>query len=194
MTAPNILDTFGHGQNWSVWLSHLKGKPAVGLELGSFRGASAEWALENIFTHPDSTYTCVDTFEGSDEHKVNGIDCSDNEKITRERLKKYEDRAWIVKGYSDSFLRTRDFEKTTESIDFVYVDAAHDSMNVLRDAVLAFDLLKKGGIMVFDDYTWTSMPDPIDRPKIAIDAFLSCYVKRIRVIDKGYQVAIKKIN
>lgn len=195
---PNVLDTFGHGANWSNWLGHLKGKPAVGLELGSFRGASAEWALENIFTHPDSTYTCVDTFEGSDEHKVNGIDCSDNEKLTTERLKKFGERAWIFKQYSDRFLRHAfapdDAESDIRHFDFVYVDAAHDSMNVLRDAVLAFDLIKDGGIMIFDDYNWKAMPREIDRPKMGVDAFVSCYADRIHVIAYGWQVAIRKLK
>lgn len=197
---PNVLDTFGHGHNWAKWLAHLKDKPAVGLELGSFRGASAEWALENIFTHPNSTYTCVDAFEdsGSEEHKVNGIDCSNNEKITTERLQKFGERAWIFRQYSDKFLRHAFAPDNPESdlrhFDFVYVDAAHDSMNVLRDAVLAFDLMKDGGIMVFDDYTWNVMPREIDRPKMAIDSFLNCYADRLTVVAKEYQVVIKKIK
>lgn len=191
---PNNLDTFGHGHNWSKWLGHLKDKPVTGLELGTFRGASAEWALANIFTHPDSTYTCIDTFEGSEEHKVDGIDCSYNYMITVERLRKYKERTWILKEYSDKFLRTRDFAQAVESVDFIYIDAAHDSMNVLRDAVLAFDLLKPDGVIIFDDYEWKVMPLEIDRPKIAIDAFLACYANRLKVLAKGWQVAIKKLK
>jgi hypothetical protein len=64
---------------------------------------------------------------------------------------------------------------------------------VLCDAVGAFQLLKIGGVMVFDDYTWEDMPDVLDRPKTGIDAFMACFAKQIEILGIGYQVAIKKI-
>jgi len=186
------LDTFGHGDNWSKWLDSLKGLKAIaGLELGTFRGASAEWAMKNVFTDPTSIYLCVDTFDGSIEHRVNDIDCSENEAIARRRLSAFQN-AHIIRKTSEEYLRS-EFGRSMR-YDFIYVDAAHDAMNVLRDAVLSFDLLKQDGIMIFDDYTWTVMPRELDRPKMAIDAFLSCYADRHRVIFKGYQVVIRKTS
>lgn len=38
--------------------------------------------------------------------------------------------------------------------DFIYVDGLHLSQDVLYDALLSFDLLKVGGILIFDDYLW----------------------------------------
>lgn len=179
--------TYAHGPNWLIWAGHLRSNPSArGLELGTFQGASAEWALQNLFVGPASHYTCVDTFEGSVEHHLNGIDCTSNEKIAREKLSVFNN-VTIWKGYSNKFLAT-----TQDAYDFIYIDAAHDAMNVMRDAVLSFEVLKSGGVIVFDDYTWREMPRPIDCPKMAVDAFLSCYADHLEVLGKGYQVAIRK--
>lgn len=181
-----------HGPNWSRWLAHLAGRPGVaGLELGTWKGESAEWMLDHVFTGPMASYHCVDTFEGSDEHRLAAIDCSKNERITRDRLARFGARATIHKGTSELWLKV--FEAEGRDFDFVYVDAAHDAMNVLRDSVLGFERLRPGGVMVWDDYEWTVMRDEVDRPKLAVDAFLACYARQIEVIGMGWQVAVRKV-
>ena len=50
--------------------------------------------------------------------------------------------------------------------DLIYIDGAHDSQNVLFDAVISFKLVKKGGVIIFDDYSW----------KQIINANISFYV------------------
>jgi hypothetical protein len=75
----------------------------------------------------------------------------------------------------------------------LYVDAAHDAQNVLRDSVLHFEFLKVGGIMIWDDFGWTVMPHEIDRPKMAVEAFLACYARKVEVIGMGWQVAVRKV-
>ena len=72
----------------------------------------------------------------------------------------------------------------------IYIDGAHEGMNVFEDAVLSFRLLKAGGILVFDDYEWTSKNRTI-MPKRAIDAFLAIYV-HTTVLHKGWQVFVRK--
>lgn len=181
----------GHGPNWRKWLGHLVGQPANALELGTWRAESAEWFLDEIFTNAASRFWTVDTFEGSAEHKLAGEDTSDHARESVERLARFGPRANVFKGYTHEAMLgiLRD-----ERFDFIYVDAAHDAMNVLRDGVLAFELLEVGGIMVFDDYEWKVMEQEVDRPKLAIDAFLACYARRIEVIGLGWQVAIRKIQ
>lgn len=181
-----------HGPNWLKWVGHLAGQPAHGLELGMWRGEFAEWLLDNILTHPSSRYTGVDTFEGSEEHRLAGIDCSDLEARARGRLAHFGGKVEVVALPTNDALRFV-LSRPEPVYDFVYCDAAHDAMNVLRDSVLAFELLKTGGIFVWDDYQWTVMEQEIDRPRIAIDAFLSCYARRVEVIGLGWQVAAKKI-
>lgn len=180
-----------HGENWLHWLADLIGKPGVmGLELGTWKGESAEWWFTHVLTHPTSALCCIDTFEGSPEHALAGIDCSGIENEARDRLKPFGDRVMILKGQTH---KTISFAGMWGPFDFIYVDAAHDAMDVLRDAVLAFELLKVGGVMIFDDYEWRCMEAEVDRPKIAIDGFLACYARQIEVIGMGWQVAVRKV-
>ncbi len=187
--APVITETDRvHGPNWRKWLAHLKDRPGVvGVELGVFKGESSQWMMDNIFTHPESIYYSVDTFAGSDEHRLRKIDVSGTEAEARARLAGYK-QSKIVKSESHLFLHTRPV-----GVDFVYIDAAHDTMNVLRDAVLSFDLLAPGGVIVFDDYLWEGMPTRLDLPKAAIDAFLDLYSRHLTVLQpRGWQIGIVK--
>lgn len=178
------------GPNWWKWLDPIRGKQGIaGLEIGTFEGDSAQWMLDNVFTAPDSIYHCVDPFTGSVEHHKHGINVTRLEQTTREKLAKYPNVV-IHKGYSEQVLRA-----FTGKLDFVYVDGSHTTRDVLRDAVLAFDLLNHRGCMIFDDYTWGEMPNEIDRPKLGIDSFLRCYAKQLRVLEpRGWQIAVIKIE
>lgn len=176
-----------HGPKWEQWLAHLKGKPAVGLEIGTCRGESAESMCTRIFTDPKSLYYCVDTFEGSPEYDK-AIKFSEVEAAARERLKRFKQVA-ILKGMSNDVLK-----KFKTPLDAVYIDGGHDSLNVIRDSVMAFDLLKVGGVMIWDDYGWTLMPNEVDRPKFAIDFFLKTYAKHLNVLHKAWQVAAIKTS
>jgi predicted O-methyltransferase YrrM len=179
-----------HGKNWRAWLGDIAGQPDIaGLEIGTYKGESAEWMLTNIFTDPSSRYVCVDHFEGSVEHHIGGMDCGPLEGMARARLAPFRN-VDVHRAKSAAFLRSL----SGEQFEFIYVDAAHDAANVLRDAVLAWDLLMLGGVMVFDDYEWNVMPTEVECPKLAIDAFLECYVQQIEVLAKGWQVAVRKIR
>lgn len=79
--------------------------------------------------------------------------------------------------------------------DFIYIDGCHESKEVLEDAVLSWELLKKDGIMIFDDYLWgdnTTAHDHTLTPKIAIESFLNCYQRYIDILAIEYQIVIKK--
>ena len=180
-----------HGPNWLTWLGHLAGQPnIVGMEIGTFEGDSAEWMLENIFTHETSHYHCIDPFTGSIEHKVGGINTTKLEETTRAKLAKFKN-VEIHKGYSQEVLRS-----LMPKAHAIYVDGDHTTRGALRDGVLSFELLHVGGVMIFDDYMWAVFPNELDRPKAGVDAFLKCYRRQIEVISPKnmWQVAIKKIN
>jgi predicted O-methyltransferase YrrM len=177
----------GHGDKWERWLSHLKGTPAIGLEVGTFRGESAEVMASRVFTHPKSQYFCCDPFTGSPEHQMNHIDCSGCEADTHARLDKFKN-VTILKGYSEKVLR-----ELKQELDFIYIDGLHTSQAVMRDAVLGFELLKKGGVMIFDDLTWAGMADPLECPRLGIENFVQAYAKQIQVFGRDSQLALKKL-
>lgn len=183
-----------HGANWLAWLGHLSGKPDVrGLELGCWLGESTEWFAEHICTGDRASIETIDHFEGSEEHRLGGIDCLNNERTARERLARFGERAVVRKGDTGEIMRH--LYALQYRYDFGYVDATHAAMNVLRDSVFTFDLLKPGGIIVWDDYKWEVMKDEVDRPKIAIDGFLAAYARRLEVVSLGgWQVCARKLR
>ena len=164
---------------WRQELRTLAGRNgARGLEVGSFEGRSAIWFLEHILTAPDARLTSVDLFG--------------------ERLDAYFDHNLRVTGHaakvekrqgkSQKVLRTL----PTESYDFVYVDGCHLATCALTDIVLSWDLLKTGGVLIIDDYGWTG--PPLDRPKLAVDAFLAIYEPHYELLHKQFQVLVRKTS
>jgi predicted O-methyltransferase YrrM len=79
-----------------------------------------------------------------------------------------------------------------ESFDFIYIDGSHMAEDVLEDAVLAWRLLKPGGLIIFDDYVWRLDHPPEKRPRLAIDAFYRFYANQIEVVHNAYQLILRK--
>jgi len=176
---------------WNKTLSHLKDKPNINLlEIGSFEGKSAVWSLENIATNLTSSLTCIDTFKGSMEDVRQKTDVSYIEETFRHNIEQIgaTDRVTVLKGLSRDKLK----ELPDNNYDFIYIDGSHVASDVLTDAVMAIYLLKLGGIMIFDDYYWDEEPNPIHRPKKAIDAFLKIFKEKITLLHKGEQVVLKR--
>lgn len=68
------------------------------------------------------------------------------------------------------------------------------SIDVIQDSVLSWYLLKDNGIMIWDDYGWgIHTNDEKQKPKIAIDAFLSAYRDHYQILSNGWQIFIKKL-
>jgi hypothetical protein len=53
---------------------------------------------------------------------------------------------------------------------------------------MSWGLLKKGGVMLFDDYLY-----PEDNTKDGIDSFLYAYAGEYEDIIKNYQLAVRKL-
>jgi hypothetical protein len=64
---------------------------------------------------------------------------------------------------------------------------------VLIDAVLTWDLIKPGGLIMFDDYEWAGkFNGEAFTPKITIDAFLRVMEPYIDIVHRGQQMVIRK--
>lgn len=165
----------GNEKHFSKYLAHLEDTPCRLLEIGCYEGRATVWLLENIATHPDATIKCIDPYPQASFWK-NVLAARSPEKVRLEI------------ALSRNLLRSL----PTNTFDFVYVDGSHETVDVLEDAVFSFRLLKRGGIMGFDDYKWKDRAFPGAIPKPAIKAFLSIYRRKITVLWKGYQVWIRK--
>jgi predicted O-methyltransferase YrrM len=171
-----------HIPNWETHLLGLRGQEHLSaLEVGSFEGRSAVWLLENILTHPTARLTCIDPFLAHIEVRFdhNLALCPRPEQLRK------------CKGYSEDVLPTL----AGEQFDLIYIDGSHQAVHVLFDAVLAWGLLKKGGVLIFDDYQWARPTDPraSQRPKMAIDVFLETHAKELESLHMGWQVMVRKI-
>ena len=166
---------------WREMLKPFQGQPNIHyLEIGVFEGRSAIWMLENILTHPTSKITCLDVFIRKNLYE---------KFMSNMTLSGFLHKATIIKGRSQITLRTLPLD----SYDIVYIDGSHTAPDVLADAVLSWSLLKKGGVMIFDDYLWEWDRPPQERPKIAIEAFLRIHKNELQILHQGYQIIVKKI-
>ena len=185
MTFSN--DWFSH--NITTWVSIFKNevnsnKELDILEIGSYEGASAVFFLKYFKT---SNLQCVETFQGSEEHKnlnFNKIKKNfyNNTFFFKERLKVFE-------GTSDDF-----FLQNKRFFDIIYVDGSHEFSNVYKDAFNSFNVLNQNGIIIFDDFLKKYYKDLKKDPIIAILNFISKHKKNIKILNVGYQIIIKKIN
>lgn len=165
------------------------------LEIGSFEGRSSIWIAENMMQDGD-ILRCIDTWEGGEEHKAGGENMSEVEERFRANLilateKLPERRIIQSKGTSVREL-SRWLQQDNASFDFIYIDGSHTAPDVLTDACMAWPLLTKGGMMVFDDYMWGNPRDALHRPKIAIDAFTNIFGETAEIIHVGYQLVVRK--
>ncbi|HVJ90556.1 MAG TPA: class I SAM-dependent methyltransferase [Labilithrix sp.] len=164
-----------HEANWRAWTSHLAGKPINILEIGAFEGRSAlVWRK----LHPESTIYCIDIFGGEHEKVHPGYEARFDANT--------RDDAKIVKltGTSEMYLA----QGWEVRLDIVYVDGDHHAGPTYRDAELAWPHLRPGGVLVFDDYQWRFGHSP----KEGIDRFCEDYGAELKLVAKGWQVAIRK--
>ncbi|MEC4986451.1 MAG: class I SAM-dependent methyltransferase, partial [Oscillatoria sp. PMC 1076.18] len=163
------------------------------LEIGSWEGRSTCWLLDRILTHKSAKITCLDTFEGSVEHKswyeqgyIASLEGRFDHNIAQTKA---SEKVKKIVGYSQEILRTL----PTNAYNFIYIDGSHLAPDVLEDAALSWRLLKQGGIIIFDDYNVTFSPNPTESAKLGIDAFTATFRDKIKLIHKGHQVVVKKI-
>lgn len=187
MTKQFTVDwTSHHFQDWTRWLGTYEYTVAAGLEIGSFEGLSASWFMTFVLSHPFATLDCVDPWDYSDEKSlVEGGGTYIAEQFNwldvRQRFdantSEWRDKIRVHAEPSRVALRKM---PPTPRFDFAYLDGSHVARCVLEDSILAWPLVKPGGIVIWDDYDWNeNKPGPfgdpeLTRPRIAIDAFLSC--------------------
>ena len=138
--------------------------------------------LSNVLTHPTSKIDCVDGFYQAPDNYEDRFDHNIWHSGASEKVNK-------LRGESKAILR----QLPVSSYDCIYLDGGHTAVDVIQDAVLSFLLLKKGGILIFDDYYWEPDKDPFLTPHKAIDAFLDIYSTKYELLQQNYQVIIKKV-
>lgn len=176
--------------NIPVWYAlfekhNLLSQKLVGLEIGAYEGRSSLFMLKSL---PRLNLHCVDTFQGSDEHdEVNFNTVFENFTFN---VNEYADRLKVFKGTSATFYLTR--KDKVAFYDIIYVDGSHHYNDVLHDAQQCLRLLKKNGLMIFDDYLWGFYDDINKNPIGAIHNFLAQNRKNLTILVVGNQMVIQK--
>lgn len=111
------------------YLSRFK----VGAEIGVDTGVYARILCQ---ANPDLELNCVDLWE--------------------RRGGKLEEAKTALNAYNVNFIKKSSMEAAKdfdpESLDFVYIDAAHDFDNVMRDIIEWGSKVRKGGVIAGHDY------------------------------------------
>lgn len=160
------------------------------LQIGVFTGDITDWIIKNRdIDFIDDVDIWEDLYQdgsqGYNKYLFKDVEShydsrfANNKKVNKHKMT------------SDLFFANKPIE---ELYDLVYIDGSHTSTQTILDSVNGFRLLKVGGIIIFDDYTWHYEEDTWLRPKRAIDAFLSLTDDRVSIIHMGDQVWVKKIK
>lgn len=164
------------------------------LEIGCYEGKSTCWMLENMLSE-NGSIICIDPFLGVDNGQA-------DRELRNELLEgRFNYNVNLSKKPTQtinviptgSYTALASLITVGAQFDFIYVDGDHTGEGAMTDACMAWGLLRKGGIMLFDDYFWDHEPDILDRPKAAIDAFMNTFSRRYKVTTVGYQIAIQKL-
>jgi len=193
MTYPNWFEQSDAKRNFEKHLLPLADKEIKCLQVGAYTGDATKWMVENILKQEDSFLVDVDTWEGSDEAVHHNMDWKDVYKTYQEKNAKAlaENRVLTMQMTSDRYFAGIGQEQI---FDFIYVDGDHTAFAVLRDGSNAYDKLKVGGILAFDDYIWSLNQGDFFDPKPAIDALIHLLAGRVEKIEDNSQLWLKKIG
>lgn len=177
-------------------LAPLAGKRLRLLEIGVFEGRSTLWFMDHVLTCPESKIWCVDPFTGSEEHEhmmLNWVKVRDTFIANLTEWSKEHDRQDFLRLYESLHRVAEHTESVRGWFDIIYIDGSHAAQDVLRDAIVTWPILRDGGLMGFDDYAWDYQLPPDRKPRMGIDAFLSVVGSRVEVVERGYQLWLRKV-
>ena len=174
--------------NFKTQLTPLAGKFNLRfLQIGAFTGDATVWLVDNILTQANSVLEDVDIWTGSDEDEHKAMDWADIERVYDSRI---AFRPNVIKYKMDSREYLRSVEEPT--FDFIYIDGDHTAEGVLQDAILAWRLLKPGGIIAVDEYLWTDPRGIEYQPGWSIGTFVGIVKDDSEVLVSNSQVWLKK--
>lgn len=163
-----------------------QGNPFRYLELGCWTGDSLVWAAENLTKfNPDSVAIGVDPYCEMRKQSQDVMDAL--HQTCQSRVAAFGERCKLIREYSSFFLRQ---QKEPQTFDVIYIDGEHEGPAVLEDAVLAFPLLKVGGIILFDDYA--NYRNRCDHVEHAVNAWCGIYRHYSACVVDNYQIGFVK--
>ena len=173
------------GQNAQIWIHffkkfNLEDKKINVLEIGTFEGQSASFFLKYL---KKSKLIAVDSLNKKTSFYKNFI----------KNKKKLRNFKFYNLSSSDFFKKNN-----KNKFDIIYIDGAHAKNSVFNDAKNSFKILKKNGILIFDDLLYEYQNKKYKNRYIESDfviggilLFLSNF-KNIEILYAGHQLIVKK--
>jgi predicted O-methyltransferase YrrM len=162
-------------------------KPTKILEIGCYEGQATCWLIDNLEHTGSLEIHCIDTWLGKsdiDPTVMPAVEQRFHSNLEKARSQAaHPPQVVLHKGASTVQLACLIAEGKRDYFDFIYIDGSHEPSDVLTDAVQAWHLLRAGGIMAFDDYTWLNQgPDRMRCPRPAIDAFTDVFRRELTLV------------
>jgi hypothetical protein len=151
---PHIYQNASFGENWFTYpnlYSQMVSKfdsSSTFVEVGSWKGkSSAYMATEITNSKKQIKFFCIDTWEGSKEHK-HLPETNTLYEIFIQNMKPLQEFYTPIK--LPSLIASQKFED--ESIDFLFLDGSHEYQDVKEDIAAWWPKIKKGGVFAGHDY------------------------------------------
>jgi len=158
------------------------------VEIGVWKGKSAAFmAVELLNNNKNIKFDCIDTWEGSEEHLDPQSEFYEPGLV--------ENKDWLYEHFLENMepvkniinpIRKLSLDAVNmyedNSLDFVFIDAAHDYINVTKDIEAWYPKVKKStGIISGHDYTWCepvkrAVHDFFDPLKLEIQESEGCWI------------------
>ena len=131
---------------FSFFLPQDKNSKFDYLEVGCFEGLSSFFVLSE-YKAVDATLLDIWDMPNPNSktlsHNFNSIEKAFDNNLSGFNFTKIKD---------DSVVAMRKLFKQNKSFDFIYIDGSHNGEDILSDAIEAFKILKKEGLIFFDDF------------------------------------------
>ena len=170
------------------------GVPKTVVEIGLFEGNTTFNLTQFIASqYPDYKHYAIDPYGESDDLEEEVVESA--EVLFKANLDEFEYKdniEFINKSSHDALIEL--YNRGVKA-DLIYIDGDHRANAVLEDLVLSYNLLNEGGIILCDDCIAWRHERLQDNPKLAVDAFVSCYWDKVAVeqLPNGYQIALRKL-
>ncbi len=160
-----------------VFAPVLARQPIRYLEIGVYEGRSGLFMLDELLTHPDSTYTGIDLVTGHEAAYRRAI-----QNFARHPIRRYN---LVIGGSKEVLPRMASVGLTYH---LAYIDGCHSEEGCLYDLLGVWKLLIPDGVVLVDDY---------DRPdygiKAAVERFLASLTPgEVVEVCRGYRIGFRK--
>ena len=159
---------------FSFFLPQDKNSKFNYLEVGCFEGLSSFFVLSE-YKAVDATLLDIWDMPNPNSktlsHNFNSIENTFDDNLSRFNFTKIKD---------DSVIAMRKLFKQNKSFDFIYIDGSHNGEDILSDAIEAFKILKKEGLIFFDDFLQHDKNRTLQSYE-GIEKFLTLYSNYLKI-------------